>query len=321
MSLPHFLAPLSATVPPEKEGARLSSFLLGSMGLSAHRLSSLKVQNAILVNGSPTHVNYTLHSGDFVSLNLPKERATAVPGTGKVQVLYEDAAVLVVEKPAAIPTHPARYHETDSLASRLAAQRPELRFRPLSRLDIGTGGVVTLAKTAPAAAALHTQMRQGKVEKTYLALAVGSTPDRLCCTDYTCERTDKPSLRRVCAEGEQGAQYTCTEIVTLAKGGGLSCVAAFPRTGRTHQIRLQLAHAGFPLLGDRQYGTPSTALPHQALFAFRVRFFSPETGAPVTVQAPLPEEFALLLSAAGMPGAEVLCEQLPVPLDFSGEIC
>jgi 23S rRNA pseudouridine1911/1915/1917 synthase len=277
----------------------------------------------VTVNGATVRkVSTRTMAGDLVRLELPPAPARTVMAAEpiSVDVRFEDDYLLVVNKPAGIVAHPAYRHLTGTLMNALLwhargwppAQRPSL----VSRLDQMTSGVVVVAKTAAAHAALQRALTSRTCGKDYLALVYGRVTPPQGDIEWRLRR-DPFDRRRVIASRSAGAP-SLTRYVRVARGPaapvGLALVHCRLMTGRTHQIRVHLAANGWPIVGDPLYGAPrwrdianSTlaatlrAFPRQALHAARVSFTHPVTGAPLVVDAPPPPDLARLLADA-LPG-------------------
>ena len=264
-------------IPETCEGRLLRSYLQFTLGLSTTALSRLKKdERGILVNGEHVTVRYVLHAGDVLSLSLDDTPDTAtetvLPAQGPLDVLYEDEGLIVLNKPAGMPTHPSHGHLTDTLANalayRFAGEGVPFVFRPLGRLDRNTSGVVVCGKTQAVAGFLGGCLCERRVIKRYVALLDGEIgADRLTHT------IDLPILqpaagvkmRTVCDPDTPGAQEARTTWRVLACGSGHTLVLASPITGRTHQLRVHFAALGCPITGDDVYGTPSPLIGRHAL--------------------------------------------------------
>ncbi len=273
---------MTVVIGKEYEGRLLRSYLKLTLGLSTAVLSKLKNrEDGILVNGRRVTVRYVLHEGDVITLGDRDTPETAtervIPVELPLEVLYEDDYVIALTKPADMPTHPSHGHLCDTLANALAYRYREADepfvFRPLGRLDRNTSGVVVAAKTRAAAGCLSRALQRGLVRKRYVAIVAGEMPvdgieHLLSAPMY---RPDAVGIRRAVAVPEEAETVGAVEAVTryrvLAAGGGLSLVLCEPLTGRTHQLRVHLAHLGYPILGDDIYGTPSPCIGRQALHA------------------------------------------------------
>ena len=214
-------------------------------------------------------------------------------------ILYEDAEMLAVDKPAGLVVHPAYRHPDGTLYDAVRAPqmaRGEGRPCLLHRLDRDTSGVVLLAKTERARRALVRQFERRQVRKWYLALVRGQ-PASACGAITQPLRRDPLDRRRVKVDG--AGQTAATRYRVLAGSAERALLLAEPRTGRTHQIRAHLAWLGHPLLGDAVYGDAAAgAAPRQMLHAWALGVRHPITGQPLRVVAPLPADFATCLPDA-----------------------
>jgi 23S rRNA pseudouridine1911/1915/1917 synthase len=219
----------------------------------------------------------------------------------RLSVLYEDSAVLIVDKPAGLLTVPTEAKEKDTLWAR-ALQYLQHRYggRPYTgivhRLDKETSGAVVFARTRPALHFLQERFRAHAIDREYVAIARGNLPES---GRYDADLIRTPGIRRgIARPGEEG-QRAITRYRSLEKLAGATLVSVRPETGRTHQIRVHFAAAGHPILGDRVYGSETERAaddaPRQMLHARRLGFPHPATGEPVAAEAPIPEDFAEVL--------------------------
>lgn len=284
------------------DGVLLRSYLKGTCGVSSRLLIQLKQrENGITVNGQHATVRRRLCAGDRVEIaerdTVPQDAFT--PSALPFTILYEDDALLIVDKPPGMPTHPSAGHDGDTLANALTwyfAQRGEpFVFRPVSRLDRDTSGILTLAKNQYAAAKLCTAMQEHRIRKTYLAFTDGLPPAEAGRIETgTRRREDFFVLREVCPVDAPGASLTVTDYHVLERFGGQALLEVHPLTGRTHQIRVQLSHLGCPILGDDLYGAPSPFVGRQALHAARLELAHPLTGETLCFSSPLPPDLCAL---------------------------
>ena len=305
------------TVGPESEGQRLDNFLLRiAKGVPKSHVYRVVRSGEVRVNKGRVGVDYRLVLGDEVRvppIRLAEKRPPATPMAPAQMppILYEDEHLLVVDKPAGVAAHGGS-GIAHGLIERVRASRPHQPFLELAhRLDRETSGLLLLAKTRRALVGLHEQLRAGEVDKRYLALVKGDWVNdrqhvRLALTKYVTREGE----RRVNVDAEGAASHT---VFTLLKRyGRYSLLEAELRTGRTHQIRVHLAHLGFPIAGDDKYGdfelnkalSRADARPRLGrmfLHAGSVRLTHPVGGQPLQFEAPLPpdcSDFLKVLDAA-----------------------
>jgi 23S rRNA pseudouridine1911/1915/1917 synthase len=218
-------------------------------------------------------------------------------------VLFHDSWLLAVAKPAGVLSQPAERRVPGDLAmDELAAARlawelggpPFLRL--VHRLDRVTSGVLLFARSPAALPPLTAAWSDGRVERRYLAAVEGELPPGLQRVETAIARDPRGGWRFVALPG--GGREAVTEIETLAVGGGLSLVACRLRTGRTHQVRVHLAHLGHPVAGDRLYGS-TTDVPRPLLHAASLRLPHPEHGRDLRIEAPLPADLAAVAAGLG----------------------
>ena len=264
-----------------REG-RLSSFLLGELKMSAGLMNKLKWGDSLRVNGVPQRTNYPVRPGDVITVTLAEETPEYPAEEGELSILYEDDAILAVDKPAGMLIHPSRAKNTGTLANYVAGYYQKTgqscAFHPMTRLDRDTFGIVLLAKNAH----VHSLLQNCGAKKTYHALVYCGPVEDSGTIDAPIARRPLPSLLRyVNPDGKPSV----TEWLVLERGEKLCKLALHPVTGRTHQLRLHCAYMGFPILGDPQYGSPESqafseelGLTHQMLCAKKLEFYHPLTG-------------------------------------------
>jgi 23S rRNA pseudouridine1911/1915/1917 synthase len=287
-------------------GERLDHYLQAQMnGYSRARLQTWIKDGLVLVNGSPAKPSMTLRGGEKIEVSpadLPPLKAEAedLP----IEILYEDASVIAVNKPAGLVVHAGAGAHSGTLVNRLVHHFStlskvggELRPGIVHRLDRGTSGVMLVARTDAAHRALAAQFAGRTTEKTYLALVeggVGADSGRI-----TKPITRDPVHRtRMTARLEHGRD-ALTEYRVLQRFENFTYLEVRIGTGRTHQIRAHLASIRHPVAGDKLYGAQLAE--RIFLHAWRIRFDSPATGERVTVEAPLPEELQSALQRLSAP--------------------
>ena len=287
-------------VPAEAAGARLDRFLAEPLG-SRSRAQSLIEAGRVQVDGQPRPKRHALVGGERIRVQ-ESELASEVPVTDvPYGVVYEDAHLLVVDKPAGVVIHPARGHRSgtlaQALASRGAAGGEPWRAGIVHRLDRETSGLLVVAKDAEVHRALKERLAERQLRREYAALVVGRPEARTGTIDAPIGRdrrdrvlmsidTDDPRDARTHFELERALPAATLLRVTL-------------ETGRTHQIRVHLAAIGHPVCGDPQYGTAGQyGLERQFLHAARLAFEHPVTAAAIDVRSPLPADLVAALARA-----------------------
>ena len=283
---------LEHQVTAQEAGKKLSVLLRHSMGLSAALLKRLKAQNALIVDGLPVHADFRPQAGACISLDLGLTELPSdlIPEAGPLDIVFEDAYFLAVNKPAGLAVHPSRSKNTGSLAN-FAAFYLNGPVHIVNRLDRDTSGLVLLAKSAYAKSAgiqaLHC------AEKEYVGLVFNRfAPDKGRIDLPIARETQPGSMRRLVLPGGQPA---ATRYETLADFGTYSRVRFLLETGRTHQIRVHCAHLGHPILGDRLYGSEASQalsaalhISRQQLHAQSLSFTHPFSGVALHLFVPAP---------------------------------
>ena len=263
---------------------RLSSFLKEELKMSTGLMNRLKWQDLIFVNGKPEHTDFSVKTGDVITVNLDEPDPEYPPQDGPLTILYEDDHLIAVEKPAGMLIHPSRSRFDGTLANFVVAYYnrtgQKCAFHPVTRLDRDTFGIVLLAKHSHA----HALMQTAEIKKTYHALVLGNWRSEEGIIDAPIARKPLPSLlREVNPEGKP----CITEYRVLERFEGCTKLELRPITGRTHQLRVHCAHMGHPILGDPQYGNEESCfgLESQMLCAKGLEFIHPLTGEKLTLES------------------------------------
>ena len=285
---------LSLAVGAGDAGERLDRFVAARGGISRGLARRALDAGGVFLDGRRCKVaGRSLRAGQRVVVNLEEggRVPTSGPALDRGRLLHADADLAALDKPAGLPSQATLTGDRGTLpdlAARLLGGEVEI----VHRLDRETSGVVVLARTRKAAAALAEAFRRGTPEKTYLALCARSPEPPEGRIDAPIGKDPRRAgSRRVAPGGDAAA----TRYRTLASGPGAALVEARPETGRTHQIRVHLAHLGAPLLGDPRYGGPrrvgGVEVHRVMLHAFRLEIAHPATGETMTFEAPVPEDF------------------------------
>ena len=301
------------TVSEEEAGNTVAFFLRSRFKLSESRIRSLKFDpEGIRLDGVRTRVTARVKAGQVLEVlsSDPAARPEKLkPAAIPLQIVYEDEALLAVNKPAGLVCHPAGGHQGDTLANALRAYfdetDPKARIHLAGRLDKDTSGLLLCAKNAAAAEHLRRSLAAEGFGKTYLALAAGcfAQKDREgeICLPLRALRDPESGLIRMTGT-ESGEKEARTLYRVEKRFSAYALLRLRLCSGRTHQIRAHLAAIGHPLLGDPLYGNPcvnqsvSDKIRRTALHAAGLEFIHPLTQEPIRLYVPLPEDMAALLS-------------------------
>ena len=292
-------------VEQETAGQRIDRFLSGEdTGLSRSALQALVAEGHVQCNGKAVAKSLKLKAGDTVLLEIPDAKPIeAVPQDIPLEIVYEDAHLLVVNKPKGMVVHPAPGNPDGTLVNALlwhckgslSGIGGEIRPGIVHRIDRDTSGLIIAAKNDAAHLALAAQLADHTLARTYECLAVGNFREDSGTVNAPIGR--HPVDRKRMAVVSQGGREAVTHWEVIARYPGVTHLRCRLETGRTHQIRVHLAHIGHPILGDTVYGAkkPVPGLTGQCLHAVGLRFLHPRTGEPVELTCPLPEEFVRML--------------------------
>ena len=295
----------SLTAASEDRGVRLDSFLACRVPeLTRSAAARLIETGRVTVAGRTAAKSCRLEGGELVEAELPDPEPTqALPQDIPLDVVYEDGDVIVVNKPAGLVVHPAPGHPDGTLVnallhhcgSSLSGIGGELRPGIVHRIDRDTSGLIIAAKNDAAHQALSAQLQDHTLARTYEAVVVGNLREDQGTVDAPIGRhhTDRKKM----AVTERGGRAAVTHWEVLERFQGFTHVRCRLETGRTHQIRVHMAHLGHPICGDTVYGArkPVPGLTGQCLHAVGLRFIHPRTGEAVELSCPLSDAFTALL--------------------------
>jgi 23S rRNA pseudouridine1911/1915/1917 synthase len=301
---------LDCTVAGDLAGQRLDRAVAGLLpGLSRTRAQAAIEAGHVSVNGRVARSSLLLEPGMRVVVQAPtaSDAPPAPPDQEThrpLRIVYEDGAMLVVDKPAGVVVHPAPGHPAGTLVDALLAHAPGLHggddaSRPgiVHRLDKDTSGLLVVAKNASAHANLAAQMQAHSMIKRYLALVEGQMPVPEGVIDASIGRDPRHRQRMALVSEHSGGRDARTRFRVLETGKGRSLLELTLETGRTHQIRVHLAAVQHPVVGDPLYGRPQPPLPpRQFLHAAHLELAHPLTGEWMTFEAPLPADLAPFLA-------------------------
>ena len=310
------LAAQFVTITEEEAGQRIDNYLLRvCKGVPKSHIYRILRSGEVRVNKGRIDQLYRLEQGDLVRIPpiriAEKASNATVPGA-EFTIVHEDNHLLVIDKPAGVAVHGGS-GVSYGVIEQLRAARPDAKFLELvHRLDRETSGLLLLAKKRSALTNLHDQMREGHTDKRYLTAVAGNWVNKRQHVKLPLRKYTTPDgERRVVVQA--GGMESHTVFSLLRKWQDFALLEAELKTGRTHQIRVHLASSGFPILGDEKYGDFALnkqlqkatetrgALRRMFLHAYKITFTHPDTGAKMTLQAPLPAECDRFLVSLGQP--------------------
>ena len=267
--------------------------------MSDRLIAKLKNTSQIYINNKPVYINHILSTEDVLSVNLDfnEESENIVPTKMKLDILYEDESLLILNKPAGIPVHPSMEHYTDSLSNGVKYYFEQIslkrKIRPVNRLDRNTSGIVIFAKNQYIQECLIKQMKTDEFKKEYLALVNGSLSKKEQIILAPISRNENSIIER-CVAANGSKAITIVEL--LKNFDNYSLIKCILKTGRTHQIRVHMQFIKHPILGDTLYGVPSDLINRQALHAYKICFIHPITKEKINIIAELPEDIKKLIN-------------------------
>ena len=297
---------LDFTVDPADTGVRLDKYLSDRIdGLSRSAIAKLIEDGKVTIGDRPAQKSARLTAGDAVSVIVDAPRPVdIIPENIPLDIVYEDDHLLVVNKPKGMVVHPAPGNYSGTLVNALmyhcgddlSGINGELRPGIVHRIDKNTSGLLAVAKSDVAHAGLSAQIADHSFTREYLAVAYGNIKDdeRTINAPIGRHKTDR---KRMCVT-EQNSKPAVTHIKVLERYGDFTYISCRLETGRTHQIRVHLAHIGHPIAGDDVYGPKKviTSLGGQCLHAYRLGFIHPVTGEYIEFTADPPDSFTAFLT-------------------------
>jgi len=290
------------TVTEDRAGVRVDIFITQALpDVIPSRMFVKRLFDAdrVLVNGAAVKPRQLVVTGDTITLDVrledyPDERIK--PEAVPLDIIYEDDAIIALNKPCGMSVHPAAgnyggtlvnalVHHVDNLSDVNGSKRPGI----VHRLDKETSGIILVARSNMAHAKLAKQFEQHTIEKKYVALVEGEVQfDEGVINACIGQHPAFHDLRRIVPAGEGKKAETFYTVIRRHKG--VTAVAMYPTTGRTHQLRLHMRHLGHPIMGDEKYGHKDL-FPRLALHAQAIQFHHPISGAQIEFSVPLPPEF------------------------------
>lgn len=294
---------LTYTVPPDDEGRAVRSVVPQRFHLGAHAFRRLKTQLGIRVGGKPVRADHRLKAGEVIEIHLPDDEAgeafapsDPVPLGSPSFIRYQDEDLFIIAKGAPLATLPGTHIKTGTLREQLIAMlgvHPDaFVYHPVNRLDKGTSGLLVIARHAHSQRLLSQQLHTGAFVREYLAVTEGIPEPPSGTIDAPIAKCGEGARRCVREDGKRAITHYRVEHAA----GNRALVRLWLETGRTHQIRVHLAHIGCPIAGDYLYGTELDALRGRfALHSAYISLVQPVTGERIEIDEPMPPQLEALL--------------------------
>lgn len=279
-------------IPLSYVGNKIKEYLKEEMDLSSRFIRSAALEKRIKVNRKTVKLDYILREGDHLSISLISEETQNItPEDIPIHIVYEDDAILILNKEPYMVVHPTKTHLGGTLSNAVMhhyqSKGERTIIRLISRLDMNTSGLIILAKNQFVHSRISQNMQDDQYDKYYVAMVKGDFPDSLSLIDLPIYRDGPGAFNRIVDERGQESR---TEVTVLERKNGYTLLLLKLLTGRTHQIRVHLSHMGYPIIGDELYGGELLHMKRQALHAVSLSFVHPVTGERMDVFADLLED-------------------------------
>lgn len=276
------MSDISVVIHKKNSGKYIRDIVRNELSISSGLLKKIKESRGIKLNGLSVTVAEKVRTGDILTIDYPQEKSSQItPVNIPLDIIYEDKYLLAVNKPKDMPTHPSIGNTDNTLgnACMYYFRSTTFVFRPVTRLDRDTTGIVIIAKNAHTGALLSKQLQSGHFQKTYYAITKGIPTPPCGRINAPIGRADNSILKRTVRDDGQSA---VTDYRVLSQKNGCALLELKLLTGRTHQIRVHLSHIGCPLLYDYMYGTE---VPGETLYLHcgRISFTHPITNTPMNL--------------------------------------
>lgn len=293
---------LELNITPRLAGIKVDTLLRKHLGLSGTVIKRIKwLEDGILCDGQRVNTRFLPREGQVLSVRLsdPERQSGIVPTPGPLNIVYEDEDIIVLNKQSGVSVHPGPGHFEDTLGNFLLyyyiSEGKDGDFHPIHRLDRGTSGLLVCAKHPHAQEQLKLQLHTDQFRRTYLAICDGvPSPSSGTIDAPLGPQPDSLMAQMVRPDGKSAR----THYQTLQTQNGRSLLRLVLDTGRTHQIRVHMAHLGYPLTGDFLYGTEiPDFISRPALHSYQLEFLHPISRQQMSFQATLPEDMLSLLTS------------------------
>lgn len=279
----------------------IKQILKNKFNMSDRFILKLKGSNSIYINGVPVFINYKIQVNDILTIieNSKEDSSNIVPNSNiKLNILYEDDFLLIVDKPSNLPVHPSILHYEDSLSNAVKYHFDKIdlykKIRPVNRLDKDTSGIVIFAKNEYIQECLVKQMKQNVFKKKYLAVLSGILEKDSGTISAPIARKNDSIIER---EIREDGDLAISHFKVLERFNNMTLVEYTLETGRTHQLRVHSKYIGHPIVGDSLYGLQSPLISRQALHAYEVSFVHPINKDKMLIHSDLPDDIKKLIDA------------------------
>lgn len=300
-------------VPDEETGERIDSFLSGKTDFTRTRIQQLIKDRNITVNGKPTKSSYKIEENDEIAIEVPEVETTEIkPENIKIDIVYEDSDIAVINKQAGLVVHPAHGHYSGTLVNAilyhikdLSGINGEIRPGIVHRLDKDTSGLIVIAKNDKVHTALTEMFQEKKIRKTYLAILKGklNKSEGKIVTQIGRDKNDRKKMTVI--DDITKGKNAITNYRVISQNNLFTLVKVNIETGRTHQIRVHMRYLGYPILGDSVYGRKDNEK-RQMLHAYKLEFLHPVTGRQMEFTGEIPEDFQKALKKSDLKIDEII---------------
>ena len=300
-------------VSDEETGERIDSFLSGKTEFTRTRIQQLIKDKNITVNGKATKSSYKIEENDEIAIEVPEAETTEIkPENIKIDIVYEDSDIAVINKQAGLVVHPAHGHYSGTLVNAilyhikdLSGINGEIRPGIVHRLDKDTSGLIVIAKNDKVHTALTEMFQEKKIRKTYLAILKGklNKSEGKIVTQIGRDKNDRKKMTVI--DDVTKGKNAITNYKVVSQNNLFTLVKVNIETGRTHQIRVHMRHLGYPILGDSVYGRKDNEK-RQMLHAYKLEFLHPVTGHQMEFTGEIPEDFQKALKKSDLKIDEII---------------